>query len=131
VELYLHSPNTPSWCGAWLSTGTTLPSPLYIYIYISKVKVKLSVGLAKHYAIKAYWEWRYISTHSLASELDTGEWSASRPGRFTPMKRTHSTLRIGGWVGPRSILETAVKGKIPSPRRESNLRTPIVTHGIF
>jgi hypothetical protein len=27
VELYLHSPNTPSWCGAQLkkSTGTTLP----------------------------------------------------------------------------------------------------------
>jgi hypothetical protein len=24
VELYLHSPNTPSWCGASLSTGTTL-----------------------------------------------------------------------------------------------------------
>jgi hypothetical protein len=29
VELYLHSPNTPSWRGAQLkkSTGTTLPSP--------------------------------------------------------------------------------------------------------
>jgi hypothetical protein len=23
VELYLHSPNTSSWRGAWLSTGTT------------------------------------------------------------------------------------------------------------
>jgi hypothetical protein len=29
VELYLHSPNTPSWCGAQLkSIGTTLPLPL-------------------------------------------------------------------------------------------------------
>jgi hypothetical protein len=28
VELYLHSPNTPSWRGAWLSTGTTLPYTL-------------------------------------------------------------------------------------------------------
>jgi hypothetical protein len=28
VELYLHSPNTPSWRGAYLSTGTTLPLPL-------------------------------------------------------------------------------------------------------
>jgi hypothetical protein len=27
VELYFHSPNTPSWCGAKLSTGTTLPLP--------------------------------------------------------------------------------------------------------
>jgi hypothetical protein len=25
VELYLHSSNTPSWRGAWVSTGTTLP----------------------------------------------------------------------------------------------------------
>jgi hypothetical protein len=25
VELYLHSPNTPSWRGAYLSTGRTLP----------------------------------------------------------------------------------------------------------
>jgi len=25
VELYLHSSNTTSWRGAWLSTGTTLP----------------------------------------------------------------------------------------------------------
>jgi hypothetical protein len=31
VELYLHSPNTPSWHGAQLekSTGTTLPLPLH------------------------------------------------------------------------------------------------------
>jgi hypothetical protein len=30
VEIYLHSPNTPSWRGAQLkeSAGTTLPSPL-------------------------------------------------------------------------------------------------------
>jgi len=32
-------------------------------------------------------EWRYSSTHPLASALDEGEdegeWSASRPGRFT------------------------------------------------
>jgi hypothetical protein len=25
VELYLHSPSTPSWRGVWLSTGTILP----------------------------------------------------------------------------------------------------------
>jgi hypothetical protein len=34
MELYLHSPNTPSWQGAQLkkSTGTILPFPLLIYI---------------------------------------------------------------------------------------------------
>jgi hypothetical protein len=33
---------------------------------------------------------------------------------------------IGGWVGPRAVLDAVVKRKIPSPRRESNPRTPIV-----
>jgi hypothetical protein len=27
---------------------------------------------------------------------------------------------IGGWVGPRAVLDMVVKRKIPSPRRESN-----------
>jgi hypothetical protein len=29
-------------------------------------------------------------------------------------------------VGPRAVLDTVVKRKIPSPRRESNPRTPII-----
>jgi hypothetical protein len=29
-------------------------------------------------------------------------------------------------MGPRAVLEAVVKRKIPSPRRESNPRTPIV-----
>jgi hypothetical protein len=33
---------------------------------------------------------------------------------------------IGGSVGPRAVLDAAVKKKIPIPRRESNPRTPIV-----
>jgi hypothetical protein len=45
--------------------------------------------------------------HSLTSALDGGEWSASRPGRFTP----------------RNMVS---KRKIRSPRRESNLDHPIV-----
>jgi hypothetical protein len=35
--------------------------------------------------------WRYSSTHSLASALRGGEWSASRPGRFTPRERAPGT----------------------------------------
>jgi hypothetical protein len=31
-------------------------------------------------------EWKYSSIHSLISALDGREWSASRPGRFTPGK---------------------------------------------
>jgi len=45
-------------------------------------------------------EWRYSATHSLTSALDGGEWSASRPGRFTPMESDPGTHWIGGWMGP-------------------------------
>jgi hypothetical protein len=41
-------------------------------------------------------EWRYRSTHSLTSALDGGEWSASRPGRFTPRERAPLDRRLGG-----------------------------------
>jgi hypothetical protein len=41
--------------------------------------------------MKAYWEWRYSSTHSLTLALDGDEWSASRPGRFTPRERAPGT----------------------------------------
>jgi hypothetical protein len=71
-------------------------------------------------------EWRYSSTHSLTSALDGGEWSASHPGHFTPRERIHGTHWIGGCVGPRAVLDVVVKRKIPSPRRKSNFRTPII-----
>jgi hypothetical protein len=68
----------------------------------------------------------YISTHSLTSALDGGEWSASRPGCFTPRERAPDTHLIEGWVSPRAVLDAVVKRKILSPRRESNPRTLIV-----
>jgi hypothetical protein len=72
-------------------------------------------------------ECTYSSTHSLTLALDGHEWSASRPGRFTPKERTPGTRWIGGWVGPMGAgLDAVVKRKIPSPRRESSPRTPIV-----
>jgi hypothetical protein len=36
--------------------------------------------------------------------LDGGKWSASWPGRFTPMAVTPITLWIGGWADPRILL---------------------------
>jgi hypothetical protein len=60
------------------------------------------------------------------SALAGGEWSASRPGRFTLRERASGTHWLGGWVGPRAVLDAVVKRKIPSPRRELNPRTPIV-----
>jgi hypothetical protein len=64
--------------------------------------------------MKAYWgEWMCSSTHSLTSALDGGEWSASRPGRFTPRERAPGTHWIGGWVDARAVLDAVVKRKIP------------------
>jgi hypothetical protein len=63
---------------------------------------------------------------SLTSALDGGEWSASRPGRLTSREREPGTHWIGGWVGPRAVLDAVVKRKIPIPLRESNRRIPIV-----
>jgi hypothetical protein len=54
------------------------------------------------------------------------EWTASRPGRFTPKERAPGTPWIGGWVGPRAVLDAVVKRKIPGPHRKSKPRTPIV-----
>jgi hypothetical protein len=67
------------------------------------------------------------STHSLTSAPDLGKRSASHPCRLTTRERAPGTHWIGGLVGPRAVLDAAVvKRKIPSPRRESNPRTPIV-----
>jgi hypothetical protein len=47
--------------------------------------------------------------------------AALPPGKDPPL-----THWIGGWVGTRAVTDAVVKRKIPSPRRESNPRTPIV-----
>jgi hypothetical protein len=54
----------------------------------------------KHYAMKVYGrvdEWIHVF---LTSALVGGEWSASRPGRFTTSERAPGTHWLGGWVGP-------------------------------
>jgi hypothetical protein len=63
------------------------------------------VILTEHDAMKAMDEWMYSSTHSLTPALDGGEWSVSRPGRFTPRVKTSGTHWIGGWVGSRAGLD--------------------------
>jgi hypothetical protein len=75
--------------------------------------------------MKAY-EKRYSPRYSLTSALYWGERSASRPGRLTPKQRAPDSHWIGGWVGPRTVLDAVVKRNIPSPRRESNHGAPIV-----
>jgi hypothetical protein len=95
-------------------------------ITMVKAKVKLSLCLIKHHAVKMYWGVEGHLHTFLASALDGGEWSASRPGRLTPRERAPGTHWIGDWVSPRAVLDMVMKRKIPSPRRESNPRTPIV-----
>jgi hypothetical protein len=48
------------------------------------------------------------------------------PAALSLRERAPRTHWTGGWVGPRAVLDTVVKRKIPSSPRESNPRTPIV-----
>jgi hypothetical protein len=57
----------------------------------------------------------------LTSELDTGEWSAARHGRFDPGKRAAGTH----WIGDsRADLDVVAKTQNPCPCRESNPGRP-------
>jgi hypothetical protein len=47
----------------------------------------------------------------LTSALDGGEWSASRPCRFTTRERAPGTHWIGGWVDPQASLDDMEKRK--------------------
>jgi hypothetical protein len=49
-----------------------------------------------------------MTTHFFTSALDGGEWSASRPGRYTPRERAPGTLWIGGWVDPTYLKQNHV-----------------------
>jgi len=49
------------------------------------------------------------------------------PWLLYPREITPSTHWIGGWVGPRAVLDAVVKRKIPSPSpQESDPKTSIV-----
>jgi hypothetical protein len=56
--------------------------------------------------MKAYWRNGGIAPRILDLALDGAEWSSSRPGGFTPRERAPITHWIGGWVGPRTGLDT-------------------------
>jgi len=78
-------------------------------VFENKLKVKVKLSLCFNEAPRhdgVLGEWRYSYAYSLTSALDGGEWSASRPGRFTIRERDPVTQWIGGWVGPRAILDT-------------------------
>jgi hypothetical protein len=85
-----------------------------------KVKLSLCFNWApRHEGVLG--DWRYSATHSLTPALDGGERSASRPGRFTPRERAPGTHWIGGWVGPRAVLDARWREKFPTPPGNRNL----------
>jgi hypothetical protein len=52
-----------------------------------------------------------VQTHVfLTSALVGGEWSASRPGRFTPGEKAPGTHWIGGWERLRAGLDDMYEG---------------------
>jgi len=60
-------------------------------VVVVVVVVNLSLCLTKQSRHEDALSWRCSSTHSLTSAIEEGEWSASRPGRFTPGERAPST----------------------------------------
>jgi hypothetical protein len=69
--------------------------------------------------------------HSLTLALDGGEWSALCPGCFTPRERAPGTHWIGGWVGPRAVMDAVVKRKISNPSWESNPDHPAHSPALY
>jgi hypothetical protein len=64
-------------------------------------------------------EWS-IAPPFLTSALDGGEWSASRPRRFTPEETALGTHCLGDWVGPTADMDVMERRKISFPYQESN-----------
>jgi hypothetical protein len=79
----------------------------------NRTKSKLSLGLIKHNAMKINGGSGGISPPFLTSALDGGEWSASRPCRFTPGETTQYPLG-----GPRNTV-------LPSPGMKRRLKNGV------
>jgi hypothetical protein len=74
--------------------------------------------------MKAYGEVDVYIHIFLTSALAGGEWSASRPGRFTSREIAPGTHLIGGWVGHGAGLDDVEKREISFLCWESNPGSP-------
>jgi hypothetical protein len=93
---------------------------------ISELLILLKAKAVPLHAIKALGGKGGIApTNSRPRQLDGGEWSAPRPGRaLAPGEKTPGTHCTGGWLGPRSGLDTEARGKFLSPLPWIEPRSP-------
>jgi hypothetical protein len=90
------------WIGGWVDSSSCNGISV-------KGKVAHVLNLIKDYGMKAYGGSGRIDPHFSILALGGGEWSASRPGRFTSVERAPGTHCIGGWVDPRAGLDDVEK----------------------
>ena len=86
-------------------------SPLLYNVLLSKYNGKI----VPVHAMNAYQGRRVIAPPFLTSEFDWGEWLLDTPAALPLWEGVPSTYWIGGWVGPRAILEVSQKRKILLP----------------
>jgi hypothetical protein len=118
------------WVGGWMvprawlcrESNTILLCSFFLTIYFSLCLLSFLCFLTEHHAMKAYWEnggiaprildpgtrWRWVVSFMLRPLYSQGKSS------WYPLDR-----RLG------AVLDAVMKRRIPSPRRESNPRTPI------
>jgi hypothetical protein len=70
--------------------------------------------------MKAYWGSGGIAPRVLWPRHQMEVSCSFTPRPLYPRERASGTLWIGGWVGPRAVLDAVVKINIPSPCQESN-----------
>jgi hypothetical protein len=90
---FLHSPLSFTFLGHNILVSTLLPYFLNMCKVVPALQLSTitwgvlgSGGIAPH-------------IHWPPPALDGGEWSASRPNRFTPREKAPGTRWIGGWMG--------------------------------
>jgi hypothetical protein len=80
--------------------------------------------------MKAYGGVDVCSHIFLTSALSGGEWSVSRPYRFTPGETAPRSHWIGGWVDPRAGLEDMERIQFDKSS-ENNTRTLVASYHII
>jgi hypothetical protein len=81
--------------------------------------------------MKVYWRLEVYLLALLTSAPDGGECSASHPGSFTPGERAPLIHWTGGWVGPRTGVDTVAKREISDPCRDLNPGHPAHSPALY